>query len=135
MDAREVRWPLAEADESTFSGTAWSALLGSAADRAALRIFYVEFEPGARTHWHAHSGTQILLVRHGRCRVGREGGVVEELGPGSTVTFPPGEVHWHGAAADEPAAHFAINLDNSHTRWMGPVSDEQAGTAGRGPAL
>lgn len=127
MASREIRWALSEADVKTFTGTAWSALLGSAADRAALRLFYVEFEPGARTHWHTHSGTQILLIQHGRCLVGRKDGGVEVLGPGATITIPPNELHWHGALPDGPMAHFAINLGNHETRWLGAVSDDEVG--------
>lgn len=127
--SREIRWPLSAADPDTFTGTAWSALLGSAADRAALRLFYVEFAPGARTHWHSHSGTQILLVQQGLCLVGRQGEGVERLGPGGVVSIAPGELHWHGAAPGEATAHFAINLANHETRWLGPVTDDEAGPA------
>lgn len=123
MTEREVRWPLRGADAATFEGRAWTALLGSSADRAALRLFFVDFEPGARTHWHAHAGTQILLVESGRCLVGWEDGTVQEVGPGGTVTVPPGRVHWHGAPPDAPTSHFAINLDNRETRWLGPVGE------------
>lgn len=31
-----------------------------------------------------------------------DGGPVEELGPGATVTFGPGERHWHGSAPRPP---------------------------------
>ena len=29
-------------------------------------VYLVEFEPGGRTNWHAHSAPQLLLVKEGR---------------------------------------------------------------------
>lgn len=121
---REIGWTLEPADASTFTGRAETVMLAGAADGKALKLFYVRFAPGARTHWHAHAGTQRLLVTQGRCLVKREHGPVIELAAGYTITILPDERHWHGAGPDEPAAHIAINVDNAATTWLGPVSDE-----------
>lgn len=122
----EIRWTLHPADPANFTGDARSVLLASSGDRSTLRLYYVTFEPGARTHWHAHSGTQMLLVREGRCHLQREGEPLEELRAGDTATIPPGQRHWHGAAPDEGTAHVAINLDNAETEWLGPADDTAA---------
>jgi quercetin dioxygenase-like cupin family protein len=121
---RTVSWTLEPVDERNFVGEARVAKLAGSADERSLKVYYVEFEPGARTNWHLHTGTQILLVREGRCRYQREGEAAIELGPGGTVTIPPGVRHWHGAAAGSGTAHLAVNLDAA-TEWMEPVAEEQ----------
>ncbi len=35
-------------------------------------------------------------------------GPAEEIRPGDVVWFPPGEKHWHGAAATTALTHIAI---------------------------
>jgi len=87
----------------------------------------VTFEPGARTHWHTHPLGQRLIVTAGLGLVQREGGPVEEVGPGDVVWFPPGEKHWHGAAPDVAMSHIAIqeDKDGSTATWLDPVSEAQ----------
>ena len=80
----------------------------------------VEFEAGARTNWHSHSGVQILLIIEGRGRVQQWGEPVQEVGAGDTVSIAPGENHWHGAARDARMVHLAVNIDTT-TMWMEPV--------------
>lgn len=89
----------------------------------------VAFEPGARTNWHTHPLGQTLLVTAGRGWVQREGGPVEDIGPGDIVWFAPDEKHWHGATASTAMTHVAIqeNLEGKVVDWLGPVSDEQYG--------
>jgi quercetin dioxygenase-like cupin family protein len=116
--------PLAPADPGTFTGSAFSALLGAAGHETAVRLYYVRFEPGARTHWHTHSGVQILVVRAGRCRYQREGDEVREAAAGESVRFEPGQRHWHGATASAAAEHVAVNLAVDATTWQEPVSEE-----------
>ena len=87
----------------------------------------VTFEPGARTAWHTHPLGQTLIVTAGCGRVQRWGGPVEEIRPGDVVWIPPGEKHWHGAAATTAMTHIAIQeqLDGKVVDWMEQVSDEQ----------
>ncbi|MGW8193965.1 MAG: (R)-mandelonitrile lyase [Desulforhopalus sp.] len=87
----------------------------------------VTFEPGARTAWHTHPLGQTLIVTAGSGRVQREGGPIEEIGPGDVVWFPPGEKHWHGASPTTAMTHIAIQeeLDGSVVEWLEKVSDEQ----------
>ena len=89
-----------------------------------VKLFRVEFAPGARTNWHTHSGVQILFVAEGRCRFQHEGGPVQEAGVGETIYIPTGEKHWHGATPDAPMAHVAVNIE-LETDWLEPVSEEQ----------
>lgn len=87
----------------------------------------VTFEPGARTAWHCHPLGQTLIVTAGCGRVQREGGPVEEIGPGDTIWIPPLEKHWHGAAPTTSMTHIAIQeeLEGSSAAWFEHVSDEQ----------
>ena len=47
-------------------------IIGAAAESEPLKLYYVRFEPRARTFWHAHQGTQILVATAGRCRLAHE---------------------------------------------------------------
>ncbi len=89
----------------------------------------VTFAAGARTAWHTHPLGQTLIVTAGVGRVQRWGGPVEEIRVGDIVWFPPGEKHWHGAAATTALTHLAIHeqLDGKTVDWLEPVSDEQYG--------
>src|SRR5690606_1965473 len=112
--------PWEEADPATFTGRARIKRLGGAGDAPTVRFYRVAFGPGARTHWHSHSGPQLLLVTEGPCLVQRWGGPVEVAGPGDVVHIAPGEKHWHGAAAEDPAEHVAVNVA-AETHWMEPA--------------
>ena len=98
-----------------------------AADPARVRVATVTFEPSARTAWHTHPLGQILIVTSGLGRAQHWGGPVEEIRPGDVVWFPPGEKHWHGAAAASSMTHIAIQeaLDGQAVEWLEQVSDEQ----------
>ncbi|WP_199031252.1 cupin domain-containing protein [Ralstonia sp. ASV6] len=87
----------------------------------------VTFEPGARTAWHVHPLGQTLVVTAGSGLVQREGGPIETICPGDVVWIPPGERHWHGAAATTAMTHIAIQeeLDGSTADFMEHVSDAQ----------
>jgi quercetin dioxygenase-like cupin family protein len=87
----------------------------------------VTFEPGARTAWHTHPLGQTLVIVSGMGWVQREGGPVEEVGPGDVVWFPPGVRHWHGATLTKAMTHVAIqeSLDGKAVDWLEKVSDAQ----------
>ena len=88
---------------------------------------HVTFEPGARTAWHTHPLGQTLIVTSGLGWAQRWGGPKEEIRAGDVIWFPPGEKHWHGAAATTAMAHIAIveQLNGKSTDWMEKVGDEQ----------
>jgi quercetin dioxygenase-like cupin family protein len=85
------------------------------------------FEPGARTAWHTHPLGQTLIVTAGCGLVQRWGGSIEQIRPGDTIWFSPGEKHWHGATATTAMTHIAIQeqLDGKTVDWLEKVSDEQ----------
>jgi quercetin dioxygenase-like cupin family protein len=89
----------------------------------------VTFEPGARTNWHTHPLGQTLIVVSGLGWVQRDGGPIEEIGPGDVVWFPPGLKHWHGATATTAMTHIAVqeSLDGKSVDWLEKVSDGQYG--------
>ena len=88
---------------------------------------HVTFESGARTAWHTHPLGQTLIITSGLGWVQREGGPIEDVGPGDIVWFPPGLKHWHGATPATAMTHIAIHesLDGKAVDWLEHVSDEQ----------
>ena len=113
--------PFEPADPKTFVGHARVRRLPMA---ETTNVFLVEFEPGGRTNWHAHSAPQLLLVHEGRGLVQKWGEPVVEVRAGDAVTIEANEKHWHGASPSSRMSHFAVNL-NLTTTWFEPVTDEQ----------
>jgi quercetin dioxygenase-like cupin family protein len=67
------------------------------------------------------SGTALIGTRDGR---------ILEAHPGDTVSCPPGEEHWHGAAPDRFMEHIALwegtgRNDTPETVWAEHVPDAQ----------
>ncbi|HEU0223586.1 MAG TPA: cupin domain-containing protein [Paracoccaceae bacterium] len=98
-----------------------------APEPARVRAAVVTFEPGARTAWHTHPIGQTLLVLSGLGRAQSWGGPVQEIRPGDSVWFEPGEKHWHGASPTVAMTHLAMQeaLDGSAVDWLEQVTDEQ----------
>jgi quercetin dioxygenase-like cupin family protein len=90
-------------------------------DEPAGTALRVRFPAGARTHWHAHPGGQVLYVTDGAGRVATRDGRVERVEAGDVVVAPPHEEHWHGAAEDTAVEHLALSF--GATLWLGPVED------------
>ena len=111
-------------DPANFTGQGTLVRMLAVCDSPAINAYTVTFEPGTRTAWHAHTGTQLLIVTDGTCRFQAEGDEVREAGPGTIVSFPAGERHWHGATPDAPATHVALNVDAT-TDWFEKVSDAE----------
>lgn len=111
------------ADPERFTGDATMARM-DLVERPEVRMYRVAFQPSARTAWHAHSGSQLLLVIEGRCRLQKEGEPVQEVAAGGAIRIDAGERHWHGAAVDAPMTHLALNLDAA-TEWFEKVTDAQ----------
>jgi quercetin dioxygenase-like cupin family protein len=125
-----VSWELKPADRQTFSGSAFTRLLAGADVEVPVKLYFVRFAPGARTFWHTHAGSQILVIQSGVCRYQRAGGPVLEAIAGESIRFEAGERHWHGATPTEGAEHIAVNLTDAETEWQEEVSEEDY--AGRG---
>jgi quercetin dioxygenase-like cupin family protein len=103
----------------TFTGR---AMLDPVLAEPGVRVNSVLFEPGARTYWHVHAGGQVLMVSAGRGVVVTRDGDQQVLQAGDAVWAPPGEVHWHGAAAGTFLAHTAISI--GETIWAEEVTEE-----------
>ena len=106
---------------SQFTGDAYPYVTLPSTDGVVINT--VTFTPGARTFWHSHERGQILVVLAGRGLIRAEGGPVRVLRAGDTVWTPPGESHWHGAAADSYLVHTAISL--GATDWAEAVTDAE----------
>ena len=111
------------ADPERFTGDATMARM-DLAERPEVRMYRVTFQPSSRTAWHAHGGIQLLLIIEGRCRVQKDGEPVQEVEAGGAIRIEAGERHWHGASADAPMTHLALNVDAT-TDWFEKVTDVQ----------
>jgi limonene-1,2-epoxide hydrolase len=104
----------------------------SGASEGALRVDRFHYPPGGHTHWHIHTGEQVLYGESGRGWVrfeGRERVVIE---PGAVVHVPVGLRHWHGAQPDAALVHVAVTAGGG-TEWLGAVTaEEYAGERGPG---
>ena len=119
--------PSAKAPADWFTGAVRIDSRFKGTDPARIAGAIVTFEPGARTAWHTHPLGQTLIVTSGCGRAQRWGGPIEEIRPGDIVWFPPGEKHWHGAAATTAMTHIAIQeqLEGKTVDWLEQVSDGQ----------
>ena len=87
----------------------------------------VNFEPGARTHWHTHPLGQTLIVTQGTGWTQCDGGPKTEIRAGDVVWCPCQRRHWHGATDTTFMQHIAITelLDGVAVEWAEAVTDEQ----------
>ncbi|MFB7948686.1 cupin domain-containing protein [Kitasatospora phosalacinea] len=121
--------PTSRAPSDWFTGDVWWDVVVAGREPSRLRANLVRFAPGARTHWHRHALGQTLHVVSGTALVGTRDGTVLEARPGETVSCPPDEEHWHGAAPDRFMEHLALweaTADGSpETTWAEPVTEQQ----------
>lgn len=111
-------------DAGRFTGEV--SLGGTVTDLEGTNVGVVHFAANARTHWHEHPGGQFLIGISGKGRVRSRGEGGVELLPGDVVWVAPGEWHFHGASAEAPMAHYAVNGGGA-PRWGEPVTDEEYG--------
>jgi quercetin dioxygenase-like cupin family protein len=111
-----------------FTGEVWQEVMVPGGE-AGVWVFRVSFPPKARTAWHTHPLGQILLVTSGRGYVQKWGEARQAVAAGDVVRFEAGEKHWHGAAADSPMQHVAIQtaVAGSTADWLELVSDVEYG--------
>lgn len=114
-----------------FTGEVWIEPL-VATNLVDIKGVRVSFPPGARTAWHTHPAGQILHVVSGRGWAQKEGEVALAMSTGDTVIIGAGEKHWHGAAADSPMAHIAMQpiVDGVDSAWLEQVSDQHYAATG-----
>ncbi len=123
--------PTRRAPDKWFTGRVWQDPIVEAEAPARIRALVVSFEPGARTAWHTHPLGQTLYVVSGFGKVQSWGGPVLDIRAGDTVSFSPGEKHWHGAGPANSMTHIAMqeSLDGVSVEWLEHVSDEQYSAA------
>jgi quercetin dioxygenase-like cupin family protein len=92
-------------------------------DAADIRSVRFQYDAGARSYWHAHEGSQILILEKGRGRVQEQGKPVREMLPNQPVFLAAGVPHWHGAAPDEGLTQIAVNIGG--VKWLQAVTDQE----------
>jgi len=129
MEVSNVRPQTMAGPDHWFTGQVWLDVICNAAQSPGrIQAFAVHFAPGARTAWHRHETGQIIHVTEGVGRAQSRDGLVREIRAGDTVSFAPGEWHWHGAAPDRFMAHTAIQVvaeGHEPAEWANHVSDEE----------
>ena len=85
------------------------------------RFFY---PPAGHTHWHSHSGEQVLYGENGSGWVKFAGQERVMISPGEVVYVPVGVGHWHGATPDGPLEHLAVTAGGD-TTWLGELSPDE----------
>ena len=111
-----------------FTGDVYLDVVATNPEPSRVQALNVHFTPGARTAWHTHPLGQTIFVTEGVGRCQHEGGPVEEIRPGDSVYFEPGEKHWHGAAPDRFMVHTAIQEsgdDGMPVSWGEHLTDEE----------
>ncbi len=125
------RAPSAKGSSDLFTGDVWMDVIAFGEHPSRVRMNLVRFAPGARTAWHSHVNGQTLHVVDGQGLVQARGGQVLEVRQGDTVHAPPGEWHWHGAAAEHFMSHLAIwegrpaGDDGPESDWAAHVTDAE----------
>ena len=113
-----------------FTGAVFLDMIATPSGTSRAHAVRVHFTPGARTAWHTHPLGQRIFVTEGVGRIQREGGSTEEIRPGDSVYFEPGEEHWHGAAPDRFMSHLAVlDVDDEGipAAWGQHVTDDEYG--------
>ena len=112
--------------EETFTGNSWYTELVEDDSVFTTLAGSVEFEAGARSHWHSHPSGQILIVTSGTGYHQIEGETKEIIRKGDVVKCPPGVSHWHGASAESSMTHIFIipNTEQGIVEWGEAVTDE-----------
>jgi quercetin dioxygenase-like cupin family protein len=95
----------------------------SIVDSSEMRSSRLRFEAGARTNWHLHSESQLILIEEGEGRLQERGGPVRFLRVGEPVYTQAGVPHWHGAAPDQHAVQFSVYTGT--LEWQEPVTDDE----------
>lgn len=101
--------------------------LHTAAEDRGVRLDRITYLAGAHTHWHAHTGEQILYGHEGHGWVKFDGRPRLRIEAGTVAHVPVGLRHWHGAAPDAALVHLAFTAGGD-TIWLGEVTpSEHAG--------
>ena len=134
MELQSVR-PTVKTPAANFTGDVYLTPIHSGTEPSRMTVGLVRFTPGAHTTWHRHAVGQTLHVTEGVGLVGTRDGSVLRIRAGDTVSCPPDEEHWHGAAADTFMSHLAMLESRADggdpTTWLEPLPDGQYADANR----
>ena len=89
-----------------------------------MRGVRFRYDAGARSYWHVHDGSLVLLIEQGRGRFQIKGQPIREFGPGEPIVLPANVPHWHGASPGEGLTWVALSIGRN-VKWMEPVSEEE----------
>ena len=110
-----------------FTGNAWNTPL--VADDSAYNtvIGNVYFEPGARSNWHIHPASQILVITDGVGYHQIKGQPRQTIRRGDVVKCPANVEHWHGASPDTGMQQLYIlpKTEKGIVTWLQKVTDEE----------
>ena len=115
--------PARQGSPDNFTGTVHVRMVAQGQGEP-MGVGRVTFGRGGRTHWHTHSGEQVLYFLEGQGRVRSRGEQPVDAAPGDITRIPAGAEHWHGAHPDEPHAMTHLSITSGTTTWLEPVSDE-----------
>ncbi len=116
--------PAQQGGADNFSGTVHFRPV-AAGQGEPVGVNRVTFQRGGRTHWHTHSGEQVLYFLEGCGRVQVRGEPAIDAAPGDVARIPAETEHWHGAHPDEPQAMTHLAITFGAPTWLEPVSDEE----------
>jgi 4-carboxymuconolactone decarboxylase len=115
--------PAQQGSTGNFTGTVQVRMI-AAGQGQPVSVGRVTFQRGGRTHWHTHSGEQVLYFLEGQGRVQLRGAQAVDAAPGDVARIPPETEHWHGAHPDEAQAMTHLSITFGAPTWLEPVSDE-----------
>lgn len=110
-----------------FTGTVWNQRLVLPDSVNRCQTSNVTFAPRARTRWHQHTGTQILLCTAGEGWYQENGEPAKKLKQGDTVVIRPGVTHWHGASSESEFSHLSVipNPQENKDTWLEEVDETE----------
>ena len=118
-----------------FVGDAWLNDISNKIQIAGEKVYYANFNNGARTKVHYHQGGQILVVTKGqgmlviykKTNLNKAFVKIDKksqtfLKKGDIVFIPKNTLHWHGALKRKNLTHIAFNIftekaQESQTIW------------------
>jgi quercetin dioxygenase-like cupin family protein len=98
--------------------------LHTAAAPDGIRVDRFFYPPGGHTHWHVHTGEQVLYGEQGDGWVAFDERPRVGLTRGAIVHIPVGVPHWHGATPDSPLIHLAVTAGGD-TTWLRELRAEE----------
>ncbi len=110
-----------------FTGNAWNTSLIANDSIYNTVIGNVYFEPGARSNWHTHPSSQVLIITDGAGYHQIKGQPIQTIRKGDVIKCPPNVEHWHGASPDTGMQQLYIlpKTENGIVTWLGKVTDEE----------